>query len=127
MKPTKSNETDQQDSQQNTNQMTAPEAASKRAVEEVERKADTADEKAENAKDMAREEAQAVHADLKARIDDLEEQVLMLDRLVNKVYEIGSTRDDEPSFNAEMPHVAPDNRDPQDASKSVQEVFTDEQ
>jgi hypothetical protein len=125
MKPNQQN-TNQQNSQENMNQMSAPEAASKRDVQEAERKAETADEKADEAKEMARSEAQAVHADLKARIDELEEQVAMLDRLVNKVYEIGATGDGEPPLNPEMPHVAPENREPENADKPVQEVFTDE-
>jgi signal transduction histidine kinase len=114
--------TEQQTEQSQPNQMQPPEAAAKRDVQEAETKAERADRKAEDAQDMAVEEAERVHTELREEIEELRDQVAMLDRLVNKVYEI----EDTSRLNPEMPFVAPENREPEDQEKPLEEVFTDE-
>jgi hypothetical protein len=81
-------------------QMRGPEAAAKRDVEEAERKAEGAHERAEE-----------VHAELAAEIEEVQDQVAKLDLLVNAVYRMGATRDGEPPLNDEMPHVVPENQE----------------
>lgn len=101
------NTTGQENSQQNT--MAAPEAASKRDVEEAE-------QKAQEAKAKATEEAQRVEQALREEIEELRmekkelrEALVRVDQLVNKVYELGATKDGEAPFNPEMSHMMPEN------------------
>jgi len=82
---------------------------------------------AAEAQEVAVQEAEQVHSELREEIEELEKQVEMLDRLVNKVYEIGQTCKGEPELNPDMPNVVPANREPENQDKSIEEVFTNDE
>jgi chromosome segregation ATPase len=114
MKRTTGSETESEEqSEEQGSTMAAPEAASKRDVQEAERKADEATTRVETLErrvDVLEDEKQK----LQEENEELRSVVAKVDRLVNVVFKKGATRDDEDPLNPEMPHMAPENRDDDD-------------
>ena len=87
--------------------MAAPEAAAKADVEKLR------DDHQQEIEDLrARvEELQQEAQSLRAENEALRDFLTDIDRLINKVYQIGATEDGEPPLNPEMPHVLPENQE----------------
>lgn len=84
MKPnTNPNTTDEQ-TQKNT-QMSAPEAAAKRDVQEAEQKAETAKQEAREAKQQAAEDCEALRQEIEALREEREELRSLLERTIASV------------------------------------------
>jgi len=87
--------------------MAAPEAAAKADVEKLREDHAVEIEDLRARIDELQEEAESLRAENEALRDFLKD----IDRLLNKVYELGATEDGEPALNPEMPHVLPENQE----------------
>lgn len=88
----------------------APPAASKADVERVR------DDAADEIEDL-RSEIEDLHSEnekLREENEDLRESVVVLDQLVNYVYQYGACRESTRKFNEDMSHVMPENQESDD-------------
>lgn len=98
--------TEQQPSGQQSNPA-APPAAAKADVQKL--REETVDEIERLESEI--EDLRAENEELRSEKDELREALAKIDRLVNKVYEMGATRDGEPPLNSDMTHMMPENKE----------------
>lgn len=125
MKATKPNgsdstemESDPQQGEQNT-EMSGPEAASRRDVMEAEKRAEEARQEAADAKRMAVEEVKQVRDELEETREQLEqtrEELVMLDELVNGLFQNAATPEGEAPLNSDMPYCCEENTEAEEPS-----------
>lgn len=116
MKVAKPNDSESTDSEterkEEKNGMEAPVAASRRDVMEAEKRAEQAQQEAADAKRMTVEEVKQVRDEIeevRADLEDTREALVMLDELVNGLFQNAATPEGEPPLNDEMGYCCPEN------------------